>query len=482
MNEIYENKKINEEVKYKILSEHLIFKIENTSYYLFVNNNYDYPVFFIYDSEKNIKLNNSQKKTTKDNVSINIESMILFLRGEINILFLQIDFKIKILICNKSKQTFKIIHEFGENFNYVSSSIKNNLYTFVDNENFSLLGTYEYNKKKKINKNIEYIFYDKILKKYNFFETKEKQYRAVDYSQRHLNNKIMLEHKDYLHKSIFNKKIYLEVEILGENINIKFYKNANIEKINLEPKQLGFSTFKNKKIKRVICYNNLAKIEVEQNRNIFKTIIVNLDNKSVFIAQKNSEEIIDIFYYKKDLLEMTEKVIGKQLLFSIYINKQKIFQSTKLKANGFNMSNFSLNGFYQIDKFNFIDLKNKEVLEEIKFYKKNEDYECFIHKNFIYFNEKNKTIKINKKIDISKIEYLAFKKFLNDEYLLINYLKSTVIIYDIKANKVLDYEYNFLKNNEKSLEEQLKIFLSQNVFERTKTNIINKISYEPQVE
>ena len=121
-------------------------------------------------------------------------------------------------------------------------------------------------------------------------------------------------------------------------------------------------------------------------------------------------------------------------------------------------------------------------MREIKFYTKNETYECFIHKNFIYFNEKNKTIKINKKIDISKIEYLAIKKFLNDEYLLINYLKSTVIIYDIKANKVLDYEYNFSKNNEKSIEEQLAIFLSQNDFERTKTNIINKISYEPRVE
>lgn len=482
MNEIYENKKINEEVKYKILSEHLIFKIENTTYYLFVNDNYDSPVFFIYDSEKNIKLNHSKKKIKDDNISIDIESMILFLQGKINILFLQIDFKIKILIFNKSKQTFKIIHEFGENFNYITSSINNSLHTFIDNENFSLLGTYPYNKKNETNKNIVYIFYDKILKAYNFFETKEKQHQTIHYSQRHLNNKIMIECKDYLHKSIFNKEIYLEVEIFNENINIKFYKKSNIEQINIEPKQLGFSTFKNKKIRRVTYYNNLAKIEIEHNKNVFKTIIINLDNKNVFIPQKNSEEIIDIFYYKKDLLEITEKVIGKQLLFSMYINKQKIFQSTKLKAYGFDISNFLLNGFYQIDKFNFIDLKNKEVLRGIQFYKKNETYECFIHKNFIYFNEKNKTIKINKKIDIGKIEYLAIKKFLNDEYLLINYLKSTVIIYDIKANKVLDYEYNFLKNNEKSIEEQLAIFLSQNDFERTKTNIINKISYEPRVE
>lgn len=482
MNEIYENKKINEEVKYKILSEHFIFKIENTPYYLFVNDNYDSPVFFIYDSEKNIKLNHSKKKIKNDNISIDIESMILFLQGKINILFLQIDFKIKILIFNKLKQTFKIIHEFGENFNYITSSINNSLHTFIDNENFSLLGTYKYNKKNETNKNIVYIFYDKILKAYNFFETKEKQYQTVHYSQRHLNNKIMIECKDYWHKSIFNKEIYLEVEIFNENINIKFYKKSNIEQINIEPKQLGFSTFKNKKIRRVTYYNNLAKIEIEHNKNVFKTIIINLDNKNVFIPQKNSEEIIDIFYYKKDLLEITEKVIGKQLLFSMYINKQKIFQSIKSKAYGFDISDFLLNGFYKIDKFNFIDLKNKEVLREIKFYKKNETYECFIHKNFIYFNEKNKTIKINKKIDISKIEYLAIKKFLNDEYLLINYLKSTVIIYDIKANKVLDYEYNFSKNNEKSIEEQLAIFLSQNDFERTKTNIINKISYEPRVE
>lgn len=390
----------------------------------------------------------------------------VFLKKQTNIFYFQNKDYIEIYKTNIKKQLSLItkIKTTSNSINYMRNGFVNKI---ISNDNFDFCKLQnrrnDYYCNLLINTKItDNIFNDCVSFDLSGYKEDPTVYKVSSNIKVFTKEKILIAFKEDLLKDNFIIKIFKENNFFNKTINIG-------------------KTFKSSRIVHSEINGNLLSIFVFVKKNEYKKIFINLLNGKEYIEKKDKiTKILEIKHFYK----VVEKIETKDMIYFKYCNK--VF--FKIKKTNFSYATeeessikiYSNSNYYFIYDFVFgikkILTKQQNYFSQLV--KENEEKypsKVILIDDTIYIKHNNYK---NAELKLHDIDYFKQKFNFKNLFCFTNNDKS-FLIFDIKTKKILFQKYYLLESNK---QDQLKIFLKQTNFQRTKTNILNKTQFEKEIK